>query len=542
VAPSVPTAAALADVVIVDLLKGTPASETVATLAGKAGTALPEEALLAAGKATPAAVQVAEAVAHSGDVIEAIGKSAKAELDQAASGLPSLKAELATEELAKKTGKLKEPTTATRLGEAKAVRAWVASLAEQADRAFIEDALEDLEPALQDKIKQLWLKLPPMEDAEALARAIAAHLNPLESPKFLRAVHERLCDNLLRQFEGLVADPGLVAKVRAELAAVRQGAAAELAPLFRGRLRAVVAVAADESLDRIVALLTDPALRSAFLDRLFELIAEKGAVSVITEHFDTDGKRKVLNALASFVKDYTVAGARKALENLIGWMYEATRYVVDAVRKHTEIFKTSLGALLASEKFKNMGVFVGETVVHSEVAAQGLAKKGARQATDVMGTFPLTRGNRTVHVLATALESKGERGVGGGVKQALTELPKRFAKGSQVTTEKAVFTVGTDLFLTLEDALAALGVDRALGNELALAARGGADRYVAVVVSPLSEAAARASFPGTFKTEGGQPLRFAYEANPVPRATMAAAANGIAPKFGVIAKAAVPGP
>src|SRR5262249_15053413 len=158
-------------------------------------------------------------------------------------------------------------------------------------------------------------------------------------------------------------------------------------------------------------------------------------------YFDPPGMRQILTALASFGKQYSSTGAAKAMESLIGWMYEASRFTANTVRADAQVLGGQLSAVLSgpSSPYQHLGITVGEVVMHFEVNAPSLKAAGLRQATDVMATVRLSLGGHTVHVVATALESKGERGVLSGIKQVIENLLLRFRKGAPVTTENFPF-------------------------------------------------------------------------------------------------------
>lgn len=527
--------------VAADLLTGTPKAQTVeriasALQAGVKQDAVPVVETIAAAAATSKAVAAAETAA------EKVGVLAKSEVAKSVEAIPAAKAEL--EKVRASLSKW------TRLPSASAAREWAAVLAEDSASTVVVAALKDVEkqlPGLEGKVMGLWRNLTGTPDAEELAAAIASQgvkqsvLTAAEAAGFVRAVHDRLCDTLFSQLESLIKSPEMVAEMRAALADLRaqSKAAPELMPLFRERVRAIVAARADGVLAELVNRITDPVVRREFLDRLFDGICEKYAKAVIAGNFDSQGKRRILTALASFRKDYTTVGRAKAMENLIGWMYEATREVSEAVRGNAETFRSRLASLL-SGKYQDLGLVVGEEVtMHFEVNAPSLGGGSLRQATDVMATVALSvgqgKGQRTVHVLATALESKGERGVLSGLKQVVERLVQRFRKGAPVQTERMHFTMGKDLFLTVEDAIRALKSDAntATARSIAVEARAGADRYRAYVVSPLAEDVAKQLYAGSFGPEGNPEGKVVYLAHSISRDTMLKVVQGMASVFGL---------
>ncbi|HKD96758.1 MAG TPA: hypothetical protein VKB69_04060 [Micromonosporaceae bacterium] len=527
-----------------DLLSGASTSTTIKDVAKATGMSVNEQAM---HTVVEAAGQLAKAEVKPGataTIAEAAGQLAKAEVKQLGAALPGAEAELKQQV----RDRLK---AVTNLPKAAVARQAVAAVAAENTGTVIVGALKDLEkelPGLEGKVKPIWSSVLGAGDVEEVAAAIAKRgvehsaLTAAEASKFLRAVHDRLCDGMLTQLDALLKDPEIVAKVRAALTALREPSqtVAELAPLFRERIRAIVAAEAGTLLVRVVDRLIDPIVRRDFLERLFTLMCEKYAAAVIKGHYDASGMRRILAALDSFRKEYTAAGRLKAMENLIGWMYEASPFTADAVRSTAEAFRGQLGTVLSGPAYKDLGLTVGEAVLmHFEVNAPSLGKAALRQATDVMATVPISlgqgKGQRTVHVVASALESKGERGVLAGIRQVIEKLLLRFRKGAPVTTEHMSFTMGKDLFLTVEDAVRSLrsDVDASTARKIAAEARSEVDRYRALVVSPLPEDVALKRYPGSFGPGAKPGEKVTYLRHPITREDMVAVVQGLAAVFGL---------
>ena len=189
--------------------------------------------------------------------------------------------------------------------------------------------------------------------------------------------------------------------------------------------------------------------------------------------------------------------------------------------------------LLLRGGLRDLGVVIHDAVLHFDVTAL-TGKAGAmRQATDVLGTIPLTVGGKTVHVVRAALESKGERGVAGGVRQLL-KLDSRFVAGSPVTTERGNFTVGKDLFLSVEEALAALGASKEASRRVAGTVAASDCRAASPSASALGQAGSGQRILDASPPEGEGPLR--TTATTSRAATMAKVAEGLAPAFGLQAR------
>ena len=131
----------------------------------------------------------------------------------------------------------------------------------------------------------------------------------------------------------------------------------------------------------------------------------------------------------------------------------------------------------------------------------------------------------------SALEAKGERGVLSGIRQVIEKLLQRFSKGLPVVTEHLNFTMGKDLFLSIEDAARSLNVSPTKARELAAAVRPGLDRYRAFVVSPLPEKVALETYKANFGPQAKAADKITYLEHPIPRSSMVAIVQGLASVF-----------
>ena len=291
--------------------------------------------------------------------------------------------------------------------------------------------------------------------------------------------------------------------------------------MFRDKVRALVADQGGVLLERVVQRLIDPVVQRQFLESLFRTIYEKYTEDMIAGHFDAAGMRRVLSALYSFRKDYTPASRLKAMENLIGWIVRASSATSKALEAEASTVEMLQLSTLLQTQFKALGLSsTGHVLVHYNVNALG--KAGLRQATDVLATVPITLGEganaRTVHVVLAALEAKGERGVLSGIRQVIEKLLQRFSKGSPVVTEHLNFTMGKDLFLSIEDAARSLNVSPTKARELAAAVRQGLDRYRAFVVSPLPEKVALETYKANFGPQAKAADKIAFTSSTRSRA------------------------
>ena len=115
-------------------------------------------------------------------------------------------------------------------------------------------------------------------------------------------------------------------------------------------------------------------------------------------------------------------------------------------------------------------------------------------------------------------------------KQAAAPSASRFVAGSPITTERGNFTVGKDLFLSVEEARAALGASKEASRRVAGTVA--ANSRAAAVVSPLGQAAGQRILDdiAALNLKAKDVL---YLGHDVPRATMEKIAEGLAPAFGL---------
>ena len=526
--------AGMADAGAASALAGRPVEEFLRELAGSSGVKVTAQDLADARKARPGLPPLPQKLLDEAihlppsDVRRMIprqGSALRAQLEALAERFPAVKKKLqegAT--LAGAIGTPGQPSIAARTAARAAARTSslaVLDLQSREARALLDDAIASLPGHLQPKVQRLSQRAIA-GTLESFAADVARGLGREDGPAFVRAVHERICraihEELLRELD----DPAIRKQLERALEDAQRLAAGTpaVAPLFRAQLRGIVADAEVSALVERAAGRLEGASREAFLRAFWGSVSEEGARLVLEAHFDAEGLRRLAGAYGSFRKVYSVQRMRRAMENLVGWLYEASGFTARVVREAAEEFQRPLAAALQAH-----GIVAGRPLVHFDVLAPSLSGRTVRQATDALGTVPLSSSTRTVHVLACALESKGEAGVAAGVAQ-LERLPRRFAKGRKVTTEHGTYTVGEDLFLTVEDALAALAIPRAARRAVVDATA--AKRYAAVVVSPLEEAAARARFGAVL--DGS----VQYRAHPVSREQMVKVAEGLAPRFSLL--------
>jgi hypothetical protein len=515
-----------------DMLTGTAAETMVKKAEAVFGVTVESAALKKAPEVAAAALAHQVKPAAGVAAVEALGQGAQAEVKQLATATGS--------DAALKKAARESLDASTHL--ATRGRQLLAATAEESTVEVITAALAKLEAqgsrGAAAYLDAIWRRVSVRGDTEKIVAAIAKEaraskaVSSAQVDSFVRAVHDQLCDSMVTQLELLLKQTELVTQVRTALDVLRKsGHAPEIAPVFRDQVRALVADQGGVLLERVVARLIDPVVQRQFLESLFRTMCEKYAGAMIAGHFDAAGMRRILGALYSFRKSYTPQSRLKAMENLIGWMYEATRFTSKALEEEASTVGAQLSTLLQTQ-FKSLGLSsTGKVLVHYNVSAMG--KTGLRQATDVMATVPITLGEgagaRTVHVVLAALEAKGERGVLSGIRQVIEKLLTRFSKDSPVVN----FTVGHELFLSIEDAARSLKVNPTKARELAAAVRPGLDRYRAFVVSPLPEKVALATYKANFGPAAKATEKITYQQHPIPRSTMVAIVQGLASVFGL---------
>jgi hypothetical protein len=507
-----------------DTLKAVAAVDQLlgSSLAGKEAKAVVKE--LEEGTGVPMVeLLVRELERKSGKPILPFGKEAKAAADELAERVPAIKSALAGDDVERVRSALglKGPTSK--------------QVAEFADfamtghttrlRATAKGAGEDLVAKLDDVLKRVELE----GDFEADARKLAKALAKADGDRLLNAMSEQVAKEIGERLFKAIDDPVIRKRFEEELAAARL-TGNDFAEALRARLRTALPEEQVQSVIERTMKQLDGTLRQKLVDDVLASVTDPAVKALIDQTFDAAGKLRLLTGYASFVKLYTEARRLKARENLIGWLYEASTFVANAMRRATKEGADALRVALDTDKeLRDLGVVIHDAVLHFDVTALTREAGAMRQATDVLGTIPLTVGGKTVHVVRAALESKGERGVAGGVRQLL-KLDSRFVAGSPVTTERGNFTVGKDLFLSVEEALAALGASKEASRRVAGTVA--ANSRAAVVVSPLGQAAGQRILDdiAAMNLKANDVL---YLGHDVPRATMEKVAEGLAPAFGL---------
>jgi len=403
-------------------------------------------------------------------------------------------------------------------------------------RSTLDDAINSLPDAdLRDLLRQAAKRDMP-GSLEKFADDLARQLTKDQSKVFLQALHQRLCRQMMELLGEAMADPLLNKRIVEIYDGVLKSGQDRLAAEFRRELKLLLTEdEPSEVLARVIRQM-EGKVRDDFVRGMFALLLDPGRSPLLADFFRQNfspiGLRKLLTSYASFRKVYNIKRMKKAMENLIGWMYEASEQITRLVRSANRHFRDQLADAVPDA---GLDIKVGAPVEHFDVLAPSLSRKTMRQATDALGTVPLTSfipGARITraHVFGVVLESKGEKGVKEGITQAGKNLRRRFRNGDEVVTENGRFIVGETLFLSLEDALKALGSKPDAVARVGAAMRGkGRRTFRAIVVSPLDKVAAERRYGALFKSAGVE-----YEQHMVPREQMERAAAAVAPHMGLV--------
>jgi hypothetical protein len=461
--------------------------------------------------------------------VAAYGQQAKAELEDVAARLPAIKAALESDDVER----VRDALLARKGVRPEALLKFV-DIAMENERSLLRAAAtgaggKDLAAKIDDLLKRM-----PLEgNLEADARKLAKELAKADGDRLLTAVSEQISKEIGERLFGAIDDPAIRKRFEEELAAARL-TGPDFAEALRARLRSALP---EEQVQSVIARTMkqlDGTLRQKLVDEVLGSVTDPAVKALIDANFDAAGKLRLLSGYASFVKLYTEARRLKARESLIGWLYEASTFVTNAVQRATKEGADALRVALDTDKeLRDLGVVIHDAVLHYDVTSLTGAGGKMRQGTDVLGTIPLSVGGKTVHVVKAALESKGESGIGSGVRQLLG-LGTRFVKDSVVTTERGNFKVGHDLFLSVEEALAALGAGKEASRRAAETVA--ANSRAAIVVSPLGQAAGQRILDD-IAARNLSAKDILYLGHDVPRATMERIAEGLAPGFGLQARA-----
>ena len=461
------------------------------------------------------------------EVFSRIGSQLQARVDELALQLPAIKKGMSAQAMGKAAGNASSPTIAAyvaarAVGRA-AFRDWLDPDFRNASD-LLDRALTGLGEALATRVKDFRRRVPLGEDLEAYVRGAAQELSRADARALVRAVHTKICAEMTKRLNAVLDVPALRTGMEDAFGAVKVGVRDELAVEYRRGLKEIFAGSdAAAEVDIVIAGL-DGTARARAVGQIFSSVASDSTKEMLAKHFDADGARRLLSAYGSFKKIYTVRRRKGAMESLIGWLYECSKFVADLAQESSLALRDTLAAAVEA---RGLNITVGRPFMHTDSFAPTVAGAKLRQATDVIGTVPLTGGGRTVHVLSAPIEGKGESGVAAGLKQ-IADLLQRLKDGNEVRTEHGVFVVGKDLFLTVEAALRAVGAPTGVAAEIA-ATRGLA--MDAIVVSPLPEAVVRKTFATLFASGKAR-----YVAHPISREEMVRIADDLAPSFSLLAR------
>lgn len=344
-------------------------------------------------------------------------------------------------------------------------------------------AAERLPQELRTRVAQAIRDVPIRQGAEEYATVVAKHLrlNASEAEALLRAVRETLCESVVEQLIREFPDAGLARRARHALEMALATPVGNPLDMLKGRLRDIVGGGEAGEVLLVVLDAAQGAVRKRLVAQLLEILFDGPARQLLSRVLDEDGFRRLLVLWASYGKEYTVRSMRGGLEGVIGMILESSRFVADAAAQAANGRLAAVAKGLADVGGHGISV-TGPVRMHFDVRAPGLKSDERKKATDVLGTYALGRNGRSVEVIGSAVESKGLTTVGEGLEQATAKLRQRYRKGSTIVTERGTFVVGEDLFLTVEDALRALGAEdpgailKAIGRDQSV--------HAAVVIAP----------------------------------------------------------
>ena len=398
----------------------------------------------------------------------------------------------------------------------------------------LDAALESVDDGTRQAILKARSQVPEHPDLETYADALLAKttLSKVQKDAFTAAIQKAGCQQMADELTEAIqrmrklraandADKSLAEKVQQALEEeLKQGASIKN---FRERigkltpdLAAVVARRTDEAIDMLI-------------DRVLNiLIISDEAKAVLNTAFDAEGKRRLFTAMGSFRKLYDPTGALQASENLIGWLFEASKFNKTVIIEQSESFAIALAKVCEKHGFK---ISYGSHTVHFDVMAPGTKSAKPLQATDHLARVTLFHNGKAADVVSVAGESKGVSGILEGEEQLRALIPR--TSGKTVILDGKSVKIGQDLHVHLGEALTKLGIPPNkvddIVTEMASGA-GGVPLKRVVIYPPTSAAQAGLREP----TKDGM-LRIAHE---VTRQQMEQVRNSMAVLFNLFPRRA----
>jgi hypothetical protein len=322
----------------------------------------------------------------------------------------------------------------------------------------LDAALESVDDGTRQAILKARTQVPDEPDLEKWSEALLAKttLSEVQKKAFRAAIQtagcQQMADEVAAAIQGMRsmraasdADKALAENVQKALAEeLKQGASisrfrekiADLAPDFA----AVLAIRSDEAVNMLI-------------DRLLNiLVISEEAKAILYQAFDAEGRRRIFTAMGSFRKVYDPARALRAAENLIGWLYEASKFNKAIMVEQSEQFANAL--LKVCDKY-GFRISASNHTLHFDVLAPGKKTSRPLQATDHLAKVTLTY-KKSADVVSAAGESKGVSGILEGEKQLETLIPR--TSGKTVFLDGKPVRIGEDLHVHLGEALAKIGI------------------------------------------------------------------------------------
>jgi hypothetical protein len=238
--------------------------------------------------------------------------------------------------------------------------------------------------------------------------------------------------------------------------------------------------------DAVLAGRTDPEAVQLIQGAMAAILRHPVAKALLRSAFDSEGLLRLWDAMGSFRKFYTMEQVDSAFQNLIGWLYESTKFTKDIMLAKSGEFASSLVSACEKHGFK---IDVTNHALYFDVLTPG-NKAGVRlQATDHLASVDLSYKGKTSRAVSVAGESKGRTTIAEGVAQ-LEALPGR-ADTKTIWLNGKSAQMGKDLHLRIAAALEQLGIPPNKSNAIVadMVKEAGATPYKRVVLFPRETAA-----------------------------------------------------